>query len=157
MNDYQASNYFTEAWAALIELVKPSQASQNVSDTAVSSSSGWLDVLYDKAWEFVEFHFAPIGHEVRTNAARAAELWVKLATGSGTVERVFAVFFGYVVVAMSLSLYLNVLTVGNVRTAGRAVRGAVRQQLLIIKVSRTQDIELGLADQFFIGRSIHHY
>jgi hypothetical protein len=33
-----------------------------------------------------------------------------------------------------LAMYLNILTVGNVKSAGRAVRSAVRQQLLVLKV-----------------------
>lgn len=46
----------------------------------------------------------------------------------------FAVALGYVVVMILVSIYLNLLTVGNMKTAGRAVRTAVREQLLVLKV-----------------------
>lgn len=58
--------------------------------------------------------------------------------GSGPGERIFAISIGYAVVGFVLALYLNILTVGNARTATRAVRNAVRQQLLVIKVSCLQ-------------------
>lgn len=83
----------------------------------------------------VETSFAPLGKRVRLNLEDAKVAWLRLAIGGGSNEKVFAIILGYVVVAILLALYLNVLTVGNVKTAGRAVRSAVRQQLLVIKVS----------------------
>ena len=82
-----------------------------------------------------EPYFAPIGHTVRTHTADCKETWIRLAVGSGTSSRLFAIFLGYAVNAVILALYLNVLTVGSVKSAGRAVRNAVRQQLLVVKVS----------------------
>lgn len=81
--------------------------------------------------------FAPIGHAVRMHSADAKETWIRLAVGNGTSSRIFAIALGYTVDALLLALYLNVLTVGSVRSAGRAVRNAVRQQLLVVKVCST--------------------
>ena len=57
-----------------------------------------------------------------------------MALSEGPSARVFAVALGYVVVCLLLALYLNILIVGNARSAGKAVRTAVRQQLLVLKV-----------------------
>jgi len=89
-----------------------------------------------------EPYFAILGTEVRTRTARAQILWTRLALGEGPGERVFAVVLGYAVVGSLLALYLNILTVGNARSAGRAVRNAVRQQLLVLKVATFIFIEL---------------
>jgi E3 ubiquitin-protein ligase MARCH6 len=51
-----------------------------------------------------------------------------MALGDGTGERVFAIALGYAVIGLLVAFYLNVFTVGSVKSAGRAVRGAVRQQ-----------------------------
>lgn len=67
-------------------------------------------------------------------ASGVKSTWIRLALGDGTPEKVFAVVLGYAVVGLLLALYLNILTVGNVKSAGRAVRSAVRQQLLVFKV-----------------------
>jgi E3 ubiquitin-protein ligase MARCH6 len=84
--------------------------------------------------EIAEPYFALLGREVRLHAMQMHATWTRLALGHGPMERTFAVALGYAVVALLLSLYLNILTVGNVRSAGKAVRNAVRQQLLIVKV-----------------------
>lgn len=81
--------------------------------------------------------FSPIGREVRHGYAKLGEAWVQFAIGDGPAERVFGVLFGYCLLASILALYLNILTVGNVKNAGRAVRSAVRQQLLVLKVRFT--------------------
>ena len=59
-----------------------------------------------------------------------------MALGQGPGERAFAIVLGYTIVGLQLSLYLNLLTVGNVRSAGRAVisKNAIRQQLFVVKV-----------------------
>lgn len=57
-----------------------------------------------------------------------------MALGETPSDRAFAVILGYAVVGLLLALYLNLLTVGNAKTASRAVRSAVRQQLLVLKV-----------------------
>lgn len=81
-----------------------------------------------------EPYFAALGKEVRMTAINFKATWVRLALGYGTTEKIFAVILGYAVVGLLLAFYLNILTVGNVKSAGRAVRAAVRQQLLVLKV-----------------------
>jgi E3 ubiquitin-protein ligase MARCH6 len=83
----------------------------------------------------LEPRFALIGEKARDTATRTRATWTRMALGQGPSERAFAVVLGYAVVGLLLSLYLNILTVGNVKSAGRAVKSAVRQQLLVIKVS----------------------
>jgi E3 ubiquitin-protein ligase MARCH6 len=89
-----------------------------------------LEALVDLA----EPYFAILGMKVRIGAGKLEATWKRLALGHGPAERTFAVFLGYAVVGFLLAVYLNILTVGNVKSAGRAVRSAVRQQLLIVKV-----------------------
>ena len=83
---------------------------------------------------FTEPYFEALGKEVRISATKAQVTWIELALGNGPSNRVFAVSLGYLVAAFLLCIYLNLLTVGNARTAGLAVRNAVRQQLLVLKV-----------------------
>ncbi|KAL0955165.1 hypothetical protein HGRIS_004073 [Hohenbuehelia grisea] len=86
--------------------------------------------------------FTALGGEVRVAAAQLQETWKRMALGQGPAERAFAVILGYIVVALILAIYLNFLTVGNVKNASRAVRSAVRQQLLVLKVAAFIFIEL---------------
>jgi E3 ubiquitin-protein ligase MARCH6 len=81
-----------------------------------------------------EPYFAAVGKEVRLSSEQIRTTWTQLALGQGPKEKVFAIALGYVVVVILVSLYLNLLTVGNMKTAGRAVRTAVREQLLVLKV-----------------------
>lgn len=90
-----------------------------------------------------EPYFAMLGKEVRTGSIQLRETWERLAVGEGPNERAFAVVFGYLVLSLLLALYLNILTVGNAKNAGRAVRSAVRQQLLVLKV-RENDIQCAM-------------
>jgi len=118
--------------------------------TTLGSSTGPdVTVTQDHAvinfWvQVVEPYFAPLGQEIRRHVLNLHALWTRLALGHGAAERTFAIALGYAVVALLLSLYLNVLTVGNVRAAGRDVRNAVRQQLLIVKVMSKQMILLNV-------------
>jgi E3 ubiquitin-protein ligase MARCH6 len=89
-----------------------------------------------------EPYFAMLGRAVRVRTARTQDIWVRFALGEGPSEKVFAVVLGYAVVGLLLALYLNILTVGNAKSAGRAVRNAVRQQLLVLKVATFIFIEL---------------
>ncbi|KAI6139827.1 hypothetical protein BKA82DRAFT_3988177, partial [Pisolithus tinctorius] len=91
---------------------------------------------------FLEPYFAEFGRSIRLATERAQKSWVHLALGHGAPERTFAICLGYAVIALCLALYLNVFTVGNARSAGRAVRNAVRQQLLVVKVAMFIIIEL---------------
>ncbi|KAI0048750.1 hypothetical protein FA95DRAFT_1007728 [Auriscalpium vulgare] len=93
---------------------------------------------------FLEPYFNALGKEVRVTSASFQEGWVRLALSDTNPARVFAVFLGYGAVGLLLAFYLNVLTVGSVKSAGRAVRSAVRQQLLVVKVAAFIVIELVL-------------
>ncbi|KAH0835462.1 hypothetical protein J3R83DRAFT_9100 [Lanmaoa asiatica] len=84
--------------------------------------------------QLLEPRFAYVGREVRLFTDHFQQSWIRLTLGHGSNERAFAITLGYGVVGIILALYLNVFTVGNARTAGRAVRNAVRQQLLVVKV-----------------------
>jgi E3 ubiquitin-protein ligase MARCH6 len=89
-----------------------------------------------------EPYFAMLGKALRIRSARTQDIWTQFALGEGPSERMFAVLLGYAVVGLLLALYLNILTVGNAKSAGRAVRNAVRQQLLVLKVATFIFIEL---------------
>ncbi|KAJ3718891.1 hypothetical protein C8R42DRAFT_723411 [Lentinula raphanica] len=91
---------------------------------------------------YIEPIFAPIGRELRHGYTQLSEVWTKLAVGNGPVERIFSVLFGYCIIATGLAIYMNILTMSNVKTAGRAVRVAVKQQLLVLKVASFIFIEL---------------
>ncbi len=78
--------------------------------------------------------FAPIGEAVRLLWKDLLVTWERLALGDGTTEKLFAISLGYMVDILLVALYLNVLTVGSMKSAGRAVRSAVRQQLVVVKV-----------------------
>ncbi|KAJ6568247.1 hypothetical protein DFH09DRAFT_1261311 [Mycena vulgaris] len=106
--------------------------------STISAGSGFQSTVVNAA----EPYFAALGHEVRLSAAQIRTTWTRLALGHGAKEKVFAVALGYVVVMVLVSLYLNLLTVGNMKTAGRAVRTAVREQLLVLKVATFIFIEL---------------
>lgn len=92
--------------------------------------------------QYLEPYFATLGREVRTASEQLQTSWVNLTMGQGTREKVFAIILGYGVVGVLLAIYLNVFTVGNARSAGRAIRSAVRQQLLVVKVAMFIVIEL---------------
>ncbi|KAI1796687.1 hypothetical protein LXA43DRAFT_986618 [Ganoderma leucocontextum] len=89
-----------------------------------------------------EPYFAPIGKNVREWSDEGKTTWVRFATGDTPNDRAFAVVLGYTVVGLLLAVYLNILTVGSMRTASRAVRNAVRQQLLVVKVAAFIVVEL---------------
>ncbi|KAJ3511235.1 hypothetical protein NLJ89_g4212 [Agrocybe chaxingu] len=91
---------------------------------------------------FTEPYFEALGSEVREFATKTQTTWITLALGTGPSNRAFAIFLGYLVVTLLFSIYLNILTVGNAKTAGIAVRNAVRQQLLVVKVAAFIVIEL---------------
>lgn len=85
--------------------------------------------------QFSEPHFADLGKYVRLTVASFKSTWTQLAVGRGTSEKIFAVMLGYIVVTILVSFYLNVLTLGTVRSAGRAVRGTIHNQILVAKVA----------------------
>lgn len=93
-----------------------------------------LDFIPDYLGPF-ETYFAAVGSEIRELASALRDTWIRLALGTGPTSRVFAIFLGDMVSTFLFCIYLNVLTVGNAKTAGAALRNAIRQQMLVIKVS----------------------
>ena len=55
-------------------------------------------------------YFAWFGQEVRLMLEQMQDSWVQLTLGHGTQEHTFAIELGYVVVAISLAFYLNIIT-----------------------------------------------
>jgi hypothetical protein len=95
--------------------------------------------LLDKGFEsplglLVEPYFASFGQEVRSTAEGIGNWWVRVSLGRGPAEKAFAIVHGYLLIGLSLAIYMNILTVGTIKTAEKAVRTAVRQQLLVVKV-----------------------
>ncbi|KAJ7036506.1 hypothetical protein C8F04DRAFT_953656 [Mycena alexandri] len=119
------------AWSSL-------SSSSAATPSKVSTPSAFQTTVVNAA----EPYFAALGQEVRLSTEQLRASWTQLALGHGPKEKVFAVALGYVVVMILVSLYLNLLTVGNMKTAGRAVRTAVREQLLVLKVATFIFIEL---------------
>ena len=83
---------------------------------------------------FTEPYFELLEKEVRLTGVKLQVAWTQVALGDGTSSRVFAIGLGYAVVSLLFCVYMNILTIANARTAGLAVRNAVRQQLLVLKV-----------------------
>ena len=92
-----------------------------------------------------EPYFEASGKQVRASSYQVATGWTRMALGDGTGERIFAIALGYAVIGLLIALYLNVFTVGSVKNAGRAVRSAVRQQLLVVKVRPLRNVPLCLS------------
>ena len=86
----------------------------------------------------IEPYLEALGKRVRLSSCQVATGWTRMALGDGTGERIFAIALGYAVIGLLIAFYLNVFTVGTVKSAGRAVRSAVRQQLLVVKVSSSE-------------------
>ena len=105
--------------------------------------------------QFAEPYFAPLGRTIRLLGSDLRRHWVRLALGNGTAEKMFAIFLGYLVDAILLAVYLNLLNVGSMKSAGRAIRNAVRQQLLVVKVRVLPHPMVILLTCCFLGRSIH--
>ncbi|GJE91239.1 hypothetical protein PsYK624_073880 [Phanerochaete sordida] len=116
-----------------------------VSEASVTSEPSLIDKLLAPDSVFMYYaepYFAPIGEMVRLAWEDLKTSWVRLALGDGTTEKIFSISLGYMVNAILLAVYLNVLTVGSMRNAGRAMRNAVRQQLLVVKVATFIIVEL---------------
>lgn len=116
---------------------RPAQFAQKINDFFESNST---------IAQLLEPRFAYVGREVRLLSNHFQQSWTDLSLGHGSGERAFAIMLGYGVVGIILAVYLNVFTVGNARTAGRAVRNAIRQQLLVVKVCITQRLMRREAD-----------
>ena len=98
-------------------------------------ANSFLDrILNSTLGHLVEPYAATFGQEVRNTVELVANWWMRMSLGRGPVEKAFAIVFGYLLIGISLAFYMNVLTVGTIKTAERALRTAVRQQLLVVKV-----------------------
>ncbi|KAH9924822.1 hypothetical protein B0H21DRAFT_764612 [Amylocystis lapponica] len=133
----QAGNWIWDqvtVFLASIPDKSPSDTTDSVLDRVLRDDSVIM--------RLIEPSFAPIGQTVRLRFEDLRLTWLRLAIGDGPNEKVFAVLLGYAVVGILIAIYLNILTVGSVRNAGRAVRSAVRQQLLVVKVAAFIVVEL---------------
>lgn len=98
-------------------------------------SDSFLEKAFDGVLgRLVEPYFASFGQEVRETSEGIANWWVRMSLGRGPVEKAFAIVYGYLLIGISLAIYMNVLTVGTIKTAEKAVRIVIRQQLLVVKV-----------------------
>ena len=101
-------------------------------------TSSFIDRILESnhpAVQAAESYLEVLGKQVMTSSYQVATSWTRMALGDGTGERIFAIVLGYAVIGLLIAFYLNVFTVGSVKSAGRAVRSAVRQQLLVVKAS----------------------
>ncbi|KAF4610509.1 hypothetical protein D9613_006687 [Agrocybe pediades] len=145
-----ASEFYASIYNKSTELVNKQIA--QIVGWSTSNSTATQEVVPTATpsflWELPEYlghskpYFEFLGRHVRVVATKAQEIWMNLALGTGNINRVFAICLGYSVVALLVGLYLNLLTVGNARTAGAAVRSVVRQMMLITKVAAFIFIEL---------------
>jgi E3 ubiquitin-protein ligase MARCH6 len=124
----------------LAEFVSSWRNPPNATEFILFTEDTVMSSAYSIPLGFTEPYFELLGREVRLTGAKFQAAWTRLALGSETTSRVFAICFGYVVVSLLFCLYLNILTVGNARTAGLAVRNAVRQQLLVLKVRASKSL-----------------
>ena len=86
--------------------------------------------------------------------------WSTLVTSDTPAARASAVALGYGAVAVGLVMWLNVFNVGSVRTAGRAVRDAVRQWVLVVKVRLSPSLSYYyyyLVLMMCVGRGVHSH
>ncbi|KAF9522418.1 hypothetical protein CPB83DRAFT_112389 [Crepidotus variabilis] len=136
----QTSEFIAKPMDLYTSWISPSEAiSQPQSN--FSNATSLLESIPDHLGPLEPLAVA-LGAEVREALTAAQSSWIRLALGSGPSNRAFAIILGYAVVTFVFCLYLNLLTVGNARTAGSAVRNAVRQQLLVLKVAAFIVIEL---------------
>jgi hypothetical protein len=115
-----------------------SLASNFTAERSSNSTSSIVTRLLESKQPIIvaaEPYVEALGKQARTSSYQVATGWTRMALGDGTGERVFAIALGYAVIGLLVAFYLNVFTVGSVKSAGRAVRSAVRQQLLVVKAS----------------------
>ena len=98
-------------------------------------SDSFLEKVFDSALgQLVEPYFSSFGQEIRNTGEGIANWWIRMSLGRGPVEKAFAIVYGYLLIGISLAIYMNILTVGTIKTAEKAVRIVIRQQLLVVKV-----------------------
>ncbi|KAL1742132.1 hypothetical protein HDZ31DRAFT_84364 [Schizophyllum fasciatum] len=92
----------------------------------------------------VEGWFAPFGGYVKAIVKEIKTTWTVFALEDQPPQRGFAVILGYSMILLGAGIYLNLLSVGNVQTATRAIRNTVRQQLVVLKVAFFIFIEIAM-------------
>ncbi|CAE6474360.1 unnamed protein product [Rhizoctonia solani] len=95
-----------------------------------------------RSLEQIESQLAAFGRTVRLFSHAFARRWQQLTIADGTSERAFAICLGYIVLCMVMGIYLGILNTGAVRGAARALRNAVKQQLIVVKVALFIGLEL---------------
>ncbi|KAF8625036.1 hypothetical protein AX17_006950 [Amanita inopinata Kibby_2008] len=138
----RTQGFFSDSWERVTIFTSWATTEPATQPEAVTAAPSFITTYLSDAALKAEPYFAIFGREVRLAAERFKDTWMRLALGHGPVERLFAVSLGYIISGVIIALYLNLLTVGTARSAGRAVRSAVRQQLLVIKVAAFIFIEL---------------
>ncbi|KAG8767308.1 hypothetical protein FRC12_006318 [Ceratobasidium sp. 428] len=120
-------------------LIEHSQAAANVSIPRPSPTNAVERIVFRlpapsvRSLESIESRFAALGRAARLFSHAFARRWQQLAVADGTSERAFAISLGYLVLTLVMGIYLGVLNAGAVRGAARALRNAVKQQLIVIK------------------------
>ncbi|KAG8692681.1 hypothetical protein FRC09_011037 [Ceratobasidium sp. 395] len=129
-------------------LIEHSQAAANVSIPRPSPTNTVERIVFRlpapsvRSLESIESRFAALGRAARLFSHAFARRWQQLAVADGTSERAFAISLGYLVLTLVMGIYLGVLNAGAVRGAARALRNAVKQQLIVIKVALFIGLEL---------------
>lgn len=120
-------------------LVAHSRAAANTSLPRPSPTSTAERILFQlpapiESLEQIESRFSALGRTVRLFSHAFVRRWQQLTLSDGTSERAFAICLGYIVLCTVMGIYLGVLNAGTVRGAARALRNAVKQQLIVLKV-----------------------
>jgi E3 ubiquitin-protein ligase MARCH6 len=127
-------------------LIAHSQAAANASAPRPSPTNAVERIVFQlpapsvDSLEHIESRFAALGRAVRLFSHAFARRWQQLAVADGTSERAFAITLGYLVLTVIMGIYLGVLNAGAVRGAARALRNAVKQQLIVVKVRQALSI-----------------
>ncbi|KAI4521828.1 hypothetical protein K525DRAFT_279161 [Schizophyllum commune Loenen D] len=136
-------SWTTKMYDIACESVERAFSSGAVEETGSVESQAsffWDTVIGKQAEEWLAnlgVHVKAFGHEVKNT-------WIMLAIGDQPAQRAFAVVLGYSVILLGAGIYLNLLSVGNVQTATRAVRNTIRQQLVVLKVAFFIFIEIAV-------------
>ncbi|PFH51012.1 hypothetical protein AMATHDRAFT_143498 [Amanita thiersii Skay4041] len=138
----RGQEFLNNPWQRVVTIAYRMIEKNATESTSATTSSFMIPSSLSNVVLRAEPYFAVLGSEVRLTLEKFKETWLRLALGHGPVERLFAVSLGYIIFAVLVALYLNLLTVGNAKTAGRAVRNAIRQQLLVLKVAAFIFVEL---------------
>lgn len=138
------SSWSTELYETFLTYVdnvfSPSVAGEALAGSGLAPEPSFFwDAIVGQQLEEV---LASFGAYVRLVAEAITQTWTRLALGDGPTERAFAICLGDSVILLSAAVYLNLLSVGNVQTATRAVRNTVRQQVIVLKVAFFIFIEL---------------